>query len=112
MLFVVKRVAFIFFRAHSAPCVATLRGHNALTQTMFALYSEIAKQFAALFILKKKFLLICRVQRKKHEVPAVNNYAVVIMAVYQPCEITTRNDNPKRQPETTTRSNPALARNN
>lgn len=30
---------------------------------------------------KKKNFLICRAQRKMHEVPAVNNYVVVIMAV-------------------------------
>lgn len=47
-----------------------------------------------------------------HEVRAVNNYAVVIMALEQQPEITTRNNDTKQQPEATTRSNLALARNN
>ena len=65
----------------SAPSEATLRGHNAPTQSLIALYSEIAKQFAALFILKTKISSIMPSATKKHEVPAVNNYVVVIMAV-------------------------------
>lgn len=66
-------------------------GHYAPKQSLIALRSKIAKQFIAMFILKQKFLLSCRAQRKMHEVPAVNN----CVSSYYGCVATTRSDNPK-----------------
>ena len=56
-------------------------GHYAPKQSLIALRTKIAKQFIAMFILKQKFFLLCRAQRKMHAVPAVNNCEAVIMAV-------------------------------
>lgn len=69
----------------------TLRGIMPLSNRQVALHTKIAKQFIALFILKQKLLLLCRVQRKKHAVPAVNN----CVSSYYGSVATTRSDNPK-----------------